>query len=314
MDAIQPKHGFSSVIRLGDRPLSPWLRLAHRWSYSPGGGPAYTRTITDCMLMLQLDGASWIWWGPARGSVELPAGSVAFLPPGVEHALGPVGSHYAIHFDLLADPATEPMAMIRPGGVRVEARSLAGMPVSVLRRSDGDLTIPLVNRLAAPWPWIERYERLARMYRTRTHRSFAARCQAIEILGWALASLAQPAPPPAAADAAVAAVLDAISQLDEAGLARPVPLQRLARRAGMGRTAFWNAFVATTGLTPRAYVEARRIEQASLRLHESAAPVRAIASQLGFADPFHFSRVFRRVMGMSPRQWRQRSRLGPADA
>ncbi|MBT3297190.1 MAG: AraC family transcriptional regulator [Verrucomicrobia bacterium] len=34
--------------------------------------------------------------------------------------------------------------------------------------------------------------------------------------------------------------------------------------------------------------------------------VEEIAFDVGFSDPFHFSRVFRTIIGLSPRAWRKR--------
>jgi AraC-like DNA-binding protein len=36
-----------------------------------------------------------------------------------------------------------------------------------------------------------------------------------------------------------------------------------------------------------------------------------LAERLGFADAFHFSRVFKKVVGVSPREFRQNPKLSP---
>jgi AraC-like DNA-binding protein len=41
------------------------------------------------------------------------------------------------------------------------------------------------------------------------------------------------------------------------------------------------------------------------RLSESGEPIRSIAAEVGYADPFHFSRDFSKVVGVSPRQYLQ---------
>jgi AraC-like DNA-binding protein len=45
------------------------------------------------------------------------------------------------------------------------------------------------------------------------------------------------------------------------------------------------------------------MNHAAVRLREPDSSVRQVADDLGFADPFHFSRVFRRVMGIPPRRY-----------
>lgn len=63
------------------------------------------------------------------------------------------------------------------------------------------------------------------------------------------------------------------------------------------------------------WLRTRRLEKARLDLAGREAPsatVAAIARRWGFADPTHFSRVFRAAYGMSPREWRT-SQQRPAD-
>jgi len=57
-----------------------------------------------------------------------------------------------------------------------------------------------------------------------------------------------------------------------------------------------------------AVVERTRMRMASEWLAGSAMPVAEIASMLGYRDPAHFSRAFRRRCGASPQQYRHRSR------
>jgi len=56
--------------------------------------------------------------------------------------------------------------------------------------------------------------------------------------------------------------------------------------------------------TPGDYLRARRVRIAADRLREPGARVKEVAAALGFADAFHFSRVFREEMGVTPRAWR----------
>ena len=46
-----------------------------------------------------------------------------------------------------------------------------------------------------------------------------------------------------------------------------------------------------------------RMNQAARLLQEMGASVKQVAAELGFSDPFHFSRVFKRTMGASPSQF-----------
>ncbi|SNT10710.1 AraC-type DNA-binding protein [Sphingomonas laterariae] len=64
----------------------------------------------------------------------------------------------------------------------------------------------------------------------------------------------------------------------------------------------------TTGLTVRAWVEAKRMEQARRLLTDTDLPLKAIAYDLGFANQGVFSTAFRRVAGLAPSTYRDRYR------
>ncbi|MGD9049822.1 MAG: helix-turn-helix transcriptional regulator [Anaerolineae bacterium] len=48
-----------------------------------------------------------------------------------------------------------------------------------------------------------------------------------------------------------------------------------------------------------------RILQAKERLRDSSEDIGMVARQVGFKDPAYFSRVFRKVTGQSPTEYRQ---------
>jgi AraC-like DNA-binding protein len=81
--------------------------------------------------------------------------------------------------------------------------------------------------------------------------------------------------------------------------------QALARAVSMHPNAFVRWFKRELGTTPRAYMLARRIEQACALLRHTQLSVEAIGERLGFCDRYHFSRSFRRVRGLSPAAFRR---------
>jgi len=54
------------------------------------------------------------------------------------------------------------------------------------------------------------------------------------------------------------------------------------------------------------YLKRIRINQARYLLEHTDLLVEEIAFDVGFTDPFHFSRVFRTLIGLSSRAWRKR--------
>ncbi len=82
----------------------------------------------------------------------------------------------------------------------------------------------------------------------------------------------------------------------------------LAKRCGMSRQSFYRKFKQATGMAPLEYIRRKRLREAELLLLDSDAGIGEIAEKLHFADPFHFSHLFKKVYGMSPLRFRRAGR------
>jgi transcriptional regulator GlxA family with amidase domain len=80
----------------------------------------------------------------------------------------------------------------------------------------------------------------------------------------------------------------------------------LADRAAMSPRNFARAFRDETGMTPGAYVESIRVEQARIALEGSAAQIEAIAQHCGFGTVQTMRRAFHRRLGVGPSAYRSR--------
>jgi AraC family transcriptional regulator len=88
-------------------------------------------------------------------------------------------------------------------------------------------------------------------------------------------------------------------------LAETLQLTQLAAISGLSPSHFGRAFKGSTGLPPHRWHLNLRIEQARTMLAEAGASLADVACATGFADQSHFTRVFSRVVGMSPGAWRR---------
>lgn len=79
-------------------------------------------------------------------------------------------------------------------------------------------------------------------------------------------------------------------------------LPRLARTAGMSRSAFAVRFNAVLGVTPAEYVAEWRLGRATLLLREGRS-LAAVADDVGYSSHAALSRAFRLRRGISPREW-----------
>lgn len=77
-------------------------------------------------------------------------------------------------------------------------------------------------------------------------------------------------------------------------------VERLAREAGCSVRQYARIFKTLTGKSPLKHLTGLRMAEAKRRLHSGETPLADISGALGFADPFHFSRVFKRHEGLSP--------------
>jgi AraC family transcriptional regulator len=102
-----------------------------------------------------------------------------------------------------------------------------------------------------------------------------------------------------------------LHRLDEyvnAHLDVPIRVKSLARVLSISEGHLYRALKTTTGDTPIAFVNRRRIQRAAERLRTSALGIQEAALGVGFASPSAFARVFRDLMGRSPSQYRRAAR------
>ena len=91
-------------------------------------------------------------------------------------------------------------------------------------------------------------------------------------------------------------------------LARKLKLDEIAAEAGLSASHFSRLFENRTGHSPIDYFIQLKIQRACRLLDNSGWTVADVAREMGFDDPFYFSRVFRKVMEMSPGGYRKRGK------
>jgi AraC-like DNA-binding protein len=102
--------------------------------------------------------------------------------------------------------------------------------------------------------------------------------------------------------------LNAVLNLMQSRLAMELDLDDLAREARLSKYHFIRRFRHLTGHTPIQHFIHLKMQHACQLLDSSPDPVKRIAAAVGYEDPYYFSRLFKRVIGVSPQQYRD-SRL-----
>lgn len=83
-----------------------------------------------------------------------------------------------------------------------------------------------------------------------------------------------------------------------------VDLAKLATSLHLSYNRFRHLFKRHTGSAPYQYHLQLRINRAKDLLRNTSLSVRQVATALGFCDPYHFSKIFKRHTNVSPQQWR----------
>ncbi|MDF2193498.1 AraC family transcriptional regulator [Paraflavitalea sp. CAU 1676] len=104
-------------------------------------------------------------------------------------------------------------------------------------------------------------------------------------------------------------VLDAMSYI-QLNLHQPLTIAHLAQRANQHADYFSRQFLQFTGERPLAYIHSKRIERAQYLISTTDLPYVSIASETGFDNLPHFSKVFKKITSLTPGQFRKQSQQG----
>ena len=93
-------------------------------------------------------------------------------------------------------------------------------------------------------------------------------------------------------------------------LRRALSLDKMAKTVNLSPSRLCFLFKAETGTPPARYLRTMRMRDAENLLVSTFLSVKEIMVRVGFSDESHFVRDFKRINGMTPTQYRRRSRVG----
>lgn len=99
-------------------------------------------------------------------------------------------------------------------------------------------------------------------------------------------------------------IIDAI-RLIEKDLDKNLSNDDLALNIKMATNSFIRLFQAEMHLSPQYYIKQQKIDRACMWLLHSELKIEDIAWSLGFADRYHFSKVFKKIVSKSPADYRK---------
>ncbi len=251
--------------------------------YGPGYHVLRASGTNDYVMQVTLAGCGY--FAGAGALTALPAGSVAIIPPLTAHDYGThpesrewdvvwIHFHHWKHWEPLLERPPESSGVI-----------LLDMD---------DSTTAVKARKA--------FLRVLHHYLSKSPQRIAWAMNALEQGLLYCAEMA-----PMGAGGSFDGRLDKAIEFMHAHLGQSMSVADMAAVAGLSPFYFAHLFRANLKMPPLRYLEQLRLDRARDLLARTGLSMAQIADQLGFSDPFYFSRRFQKANGMSPREFRQRA-------
>jgi len=242
------------------------------------------RGTDDWLLIATVGGGGR--FGHAAGETTTRAGDLVLLRPGTPHDYGVLaGGRWELlwtHFHP------------RPDWTPWLAWPAEALGLMRLRLGDGPARDKIFTRMAA----MNALATGAASSSQRLRETFAMNALE-EVLLWC--DTQNPRAGGAGADARVRDAMDYLVR----HLAEPVGLVDAARVCGLSPSRLAHLFRAHAGVTPQQFLEGQRLHRARQLLELTARPIGAVAAEVGYENPFYFTLRFKRVTGLSPRDYRK---------
>ena len=87
-------------------------------------------------------------------------------------------------------------------------------------------------------------------------------------------------------------------------LHRQLTVEDMALKQGISTSHFSALFRKATGMSPLDYFIHLKLQKACLLLYSSDIKIKKVATEIGYDDPYYFSRLFKKYMKVSPDQYR----------
>lgn len=254
--------------------------------YPQAAGHAMARRAeehADCLFIHVAAGAGRVWMQGMPDGQDLVAGDLLVLPTGVEHAYEADGMQpWSIHWLHMDGPAVPDLLQLLgvsgAGGVLRIGQSLT-MASDFARllevQAQAHLPEAWLGAAVSARAWLMGAALLARTERQRAEARLPL------------------------ADIVMRMQTQAGTSLDVAGM---------ARHYGFSTFHFIRRYKELTGLSPLQHFLHLRMGRACRLLDSTDRTIQSLAEELGYDDAHYFSRVFRKMTGMSPREYREGKR------
>jgi AraC-like DNA-binding protein len=87
-------------------------------------------------------------------------------------------------------------------------------------------------------------------------------------------------------------------------LHQQLSVEDMALKQNLSASHFSNLFRKATGMAPLDYFIHLKLQKACMLLFSSDITIKKVAAEIGYNDPYYFSRLFKKYMKVSPEQYR----------
>ena len=97
-----------------------------------------------------------------------------------------------------------------------------------------------------------------------------------------------------------------VARLIQNSYSQNITVENIADKLAINRSYLSAMFKRNTGLAIKEFLTNYRIDQSCVMLRDLHKPIMEVSCAVGYEDPLYFSRLFRRKVGCSPTEYRQR--------
>ena len=292
--------------------INPYVRFVMRYFNTYEQHRVPRRSLYDYGLVVVLEGE--IDFSYEGKTVEVHEGEAHIMPPAVNHfeyiKKGNTCSYFVVHFDTVYRPETSdwrvddvyiPSCVMGSSEMIMDEERLRA-----IRKEDAFITRPVKIKVHDFASLVEKLEKMEYVYELFNPTADAQwdRLLLKAYLQEILVDLFEPERRIRKGYQA-ACVGKFIAYVNE-NLHTDIDVAAIAKTYGFTPNYFRTLFKRATRLTPYDYIQRKRIDKSKVKLDLTSDSVQDIAFQVGFNDPYYFSKVFKKTVGMTPSEYRKK--------
>lgn len=91
----------------------------------------------------------------------------------------------------------------------------------------------------------------------------------------------------------------------EINYSKKITIEILAKYIGINSKYMWRIFKISTGISPKIFIIETRIRKATLLLKNPKLSISDVSRSVGYEDPLQFSKIFKKIKGLAPKEYRR---------